>query len=158
MLKELDLRPRRTIRAVMFMNEENGTRGARAYAAKQRRGETHIAAIESDSGGFLPLGFTVGASPAVFEAISKWAELFAPIESDRFKKGGGGVDIGPLMAQGVPGLGLSVNHQRYFNFHHSANDTIDAVDDRELELGAIAMAIMSYMLAEEGLPEPGPAK
>jgi hypothetical protein len=62
------------------------------------------------------------------------------------------------MAQGVPGLGLSVNHQRYFDFHHSANDTIDAVDGRELELGAIAMAIMSYLLAEEGLPEQGPAK
>jgi carboxypeptidase Q len=158
LLKELGLRPSRTIRAVMFMNEENGTRGARAYAAKQRPGETHIAAIESDSGGFLPLGFTIGARPAVFEAISKWADLFLPIEIDRFKRGGGGVDIGPLMAQGVPGLGLSVNHQRYFDFHHSANDTIDAVDGRELELGAIAMAIMSYMLAEEGLPQPGPAK
>jgi Zn-dependent M28 family amino/carboxypeptidase len=158
LLKQLGVRPRRTIRAVMFMNEENGTRGARAYAAEQRPGERHIAAIESDSGGFLPLGFTIGASPAVFEAISKWAQLFAPIGSDRFKHGGGGVDIGPLMAQGVPGLGLSVNHQRYFDFHHSANDTIDAVDDRELELGAVAMAIMSYMLAEEGLPEPGPRK
>jgi Zn-dependent M28 family amino/carboxypeptidase len=152
LLKELGLRPRRTIRAVMFMNEENGTRGAQAYAAEKRPGETHIAAIESDSGGFLPLGFGVNSSPAVFEAILKWAPLFSPIEADRIKKGGGGVDIGPLMAKGVPGLGLRVNHQRYFDFHHSGNDTIDAVNDRELELGAISMAIMSYLIAEEGLP------
>jgi Zn-dependent M28 family amino/carboxypeptidase len=158
LLKDLGLRPRRTIRAVMFMNEENGTRGARAYAAKQRFGERHIAAIDSDSGGFLPLGFGINAGTAVFEAISKWADLLAPIESDRFTHGGGGVDIGPLMAQGVPGLGLSVNHQRYFDFHHSANDTVDAVNDRELELGAVAMAVMSYLLAEEGVPEQPRAK
>jgi hypothetical protein len=84
----------------------------------------------------------------------RWIDSIAPIEVDRFKKGAGGHDISPLMAQGVPGLGLSVNRQRYFDVHHSAKDRIDAVDGRELELGAIAMAIMSYMLAEEGLPEP----
>ena len=121
-------------------------------------GETHIAAIESDAGGFLPLGFGVSGRPEVFEAIARWAPLLAPIEADRIKKGGGGVDIGPLMAKGVPGLGLSVNHQRYFDFHHAETDRIEAVNDRELELGAIAMAIMSYLIAEEGLPAPAPAK
>jgi Zn-dependent M28 family amino/carboxypeptidase len=158
LLKELNLRPRRTIRAVMFMNEENGTRGAQAYAAANRPGETHIAAIESDAGGFLPLGFGVSGRPEVFEAIARWAPLLAPIEADRIKHGGGGVDIGPLMARGVPGLGLSVNHQRYFDFHHAETDRIEAVNDRELELGSIAMAIMSYLIAEEGLPAPAAAK
>jgi Zn-dependent M28 family amino/carboxypeptidase len=157
LLKELGLRPRRTIRAVMFMNEENGTRGAQAYAAEKRPGETHVAAIEADSGGFLPLGFGVSGSPEAFEAISRFAPLLAPIEADRIRKGGGGVDIGPLMAKGVPGLGLRVNHQRYFDFHHAETDTIAAVDDRELELGAIAMAIMSYAIAEEGLPTAPPS-
>jgi Zn-dependent M28 family amino/carboxypeptidase len=158
LLKELGLRPRHTIRAVMFMNEENGTRGAQADAATKRPGEADIAAIESDSGGFLPPGFGVGGNPATCGSIARWAPLFAPIEADRFKKGGGGVDNGPLMAKGVPGLGLNVNHQRYFDFHHSDNDTIEAVNERELELGAFAMAIMSYLLAEEGLPAPTSAK
>src|SRR5262249_54423499 len=118
----------------------------------------HIAAIESDSGGFLPLGFSIGGTPAAFDSIAKWAPSFAPIGADGLKKGGGGPDLGPLMAKGVPGLMLSVNHQRYFDFHHSENDRIEAVDERELELGAIAMAIMSYLLAEEGLPAPTSTK
>jgi carboxypeptidase Q len=151
-LKEMGLRPKRTIRAVMFMNEENGARGADAYAAANRPGETHIAAIESDAGGFLPLGFGVSASPAVFEKISRFAPKLEPILADRITKGGHGTDIAPLMARGVPGLELAVSHQRYFDFHHSTNDTIEQVDDRELELGAIAMAVMAYMIAEEGLP------
>src|SRR5262249_56786728 len=106
-----------------FMNEENGTRGAQAYAAEKRPGETHVAAIESDSGGFLPLGFGVSGSPAAFEAISRFAPLLAPIEADRIRKGGGGVAIGPLMAQGVPGVGLGVEHQGYFDIQHSRADT-----------------------------------
>jgi hypothetical protein len=152
LLKQLGLRPKRTIRAVMFMNEENGARGAEVYASTKRPGETHIAAIESDAGGFLPHGFGVSANPATFEAISRFAPKLTAIQADRITRGGHGTDIAPLMAQGVPGLELAVNHQRYFDFHHSPNDTIDAVNDRELELGAIAMAIMSYLIAEEGLP------
>jgi hypothetical protein len=158
LLKQFGLRPRRTIRAVMFMNEENGARGADAYAAAKRPGETHIAAIESDAGGFLPLGFGVSAKPATFDAISRFAPKLTMIQSDRITKGGHGTDIAPLMARGVPGLELTVNHQRYFDFHHATTDTIDAVNDRELELGAIAMAIMSYMIAEEGLPAPALVK
>ena len=100
----------------------------------------------------FPWALAWGEAAAVQDAVFRWAPLFAPIEADRFKKGGGGTDIGPLMAKGVPGLGLNVNHQRYFDYHHAATDTIEAVNERELELGAIAMAIMSYLIAEEGLP------
>jgi carboxypeptidase Q len=154
LLKELGIRPKRTIRAVLFMNEENGNRGGQAYAAASRPGETTVAAIESDSGGFMPRGFGVGGGTAAFDTVAKWAPLLAPIEANRFVRGGHGVDIGPLIAKGVPGFGLNVDNQRYFDYHHSDNDTIDTVNERELELGAIAMAIMSYMIAEEGLPAP----
>jgi len=152
LLKELGIRPKRTIRAVLFMNEENGTRGGEAYASATRPAETAVAAIESDSGGFMPRGFGVGGGPATFEAVAKWAPLLAPIEANRLVAGGHGVDIGPLIAKGIPGFGLNVDNQRYFDYHHSDNDTIETVNERELELGAIAMAIMSYMIAEEGLP------
>jgi Zn-dependent M28 family amino/carboxypeptidase len=150
-LKALDLKPKRTIRAVMFMNEENGGRGGKGYADKSRPGEKHIAAIESDAGGFTPRGFGVTADSLVFEKIAKWSYLFEGIDAARIHKGGGGSDIGPLGAQKVPTLGLNVDVQRYFDYHHSDNDTIDKVNERELELGAIAMAIMSYVIAEEGL-------
>jgi carboxypeptidase Q len=154
LLKVLGLRPKRTIRAVMFMNEENGNRGGEGYAAAGRPGETHVAAIESDRGGFLPTGFGVGGDDAVFAAVSKWAPLFAPVQAERFSKGGGGVDIGPLGGKGVPLFALAINSQRYFDFHHSDNDTIDGVDPRELELGAVNMAAMAYLIADEGLPAP----
>ncbi|HLX12287.1 MAG TPA: M20/M25/M40 family metallo-hydrolase, partial [Bacteroidota bacterium] len=150
-LKELGLRPKRTIRIVLFMNEENGDRGGKAYAAKDRPGEKQIAAIESDAGGFTPRGFGVSADSLVFQKIASWAPLFAPMEADRITKGGGGTDIEPLGEKHVPTLGLRVDGQRYFDYHHSNSDTIDKVNERELELGAAAMAIMSYMIAEEGL-------
>jgi len=150
-LKELGLRPKRTIRAVMFMNEENGLRGGQGYAERSRPGETHIAAIESDAGGFSPRGFGVGGNPAVFAKIARWAYLFEPIGADQIRPGGGGGDISPLGSKGVPTLGVNFDTQRYFDYHHSDNDTIDKVNPRELELGAAAMAIMAYILAEEGV-------
>ena len=105
LLKTLGLKPKRTIRAVMFMNEENGLRGGRAYAEKERPGERHIAAIESDAGGFNPRGFGVGDSTA-YAKLVKWASLFAPIGADRIELGGGGADIGPLhRTRGVPPSG-----------------------------------------------------
>jgi hypothetical protein len=152
LITELKLRPKRTIRAVMFMNEENGLRGGEGYAAASRPGEKTIAAIESDAGGFMPRGFGVGGGPAVYKAVAKWAPLFTSIDADRFKEGGGGGDIGPLGAKGVPLFGLAVHSQRYFDFHHSDNDVIDGVHERELELGGIAMALMSYLIADNGLP------
>jgi Zn-dependent M28 family amino/carboxypeptidase len=154
LLKALGIRPKRTIRAVMFMNEENGNRGGIAYAAAARPGEIAVAAIESDRGGGMPHGFSVGGGPAVLAAVSKWAPIFEPLDLDRFRAGGGGVDISPLMAKGVPGFEIIVDTQRYFDYHHSDNDVLSEVNERELELGAIALALFSYTLAEEGLPAP----
>lgn len=152
LLKKLGLRPKRTIRAVMFMNEENGIRGGIAYAESKRPNEKTIAAIESDRGGFLPIGFSIGGGPKVLEALSKWAPIFEPIHMDRFHAGGGGADVGPLMEKGVPGFELDVDTQRYFDHHHSDHDVIEAVNERELELGAIGLALFSFAIAEEGLP------
>jgi hypothetical protein len=152
LIKQLDLKPKRTIRAVMFMNEENGLRGGIEYARIAAESNTkHIAAIESDRGGFAPRGFSVGADSVRFERMARWAYLFEEIGADRIFKGGGGADVGPLMRQGVPGIGLVPESQPYFDYHHSDNDTIDKVNERELELGAAALAILCYVLAQEGL-------
>ena len=151
LLKQLDLKPKRTIRCVLFMNEENGLRGGKAYAAKDRPGEKHIAAIETDAGGFTPRGFGVTSDSVTFEKIARWAYLFESIEADRIRKGGGGADISELGKKGVPEIGLRVDGQRYFDYHHSDSDTIDKVNERELELGATALAVLVYVLAQEGL-------
>jgi Zn-dependent M28 family amino/carboxypeptidase len=158
LLKELGYKPKRTIRAVMFINEENGLRGGRAYAAKARPGERPIAAIESDAGGFTPRGFGVSAdsatlanNPDILENVMRWAYLFESIDADRIRQGGGGADIGELAKQGAATIGLRVDGHRYFDYHHSDSDTIDKVNEREIELGAVSMAILSYVLAQEGL-------
>jgi len=151
LLKQLGIKPKRTIRAVLFMNEENGLRGGRTYAAEEHPGEKHIVAIESDMGGFAPRGFGVEADSATVAKIARWAYLFESIDADRIRKGGGGADISELARKGVPAIGLRVDCQRYFDYHHSDNDTIDTVNERELELGAAALAILAYVLAEEGL-------
>ena len=158
LFKDLGLRPKRTVRAVLFMNEENGLRGGKAYAEKERRGEKPILAIESDAGGFSPRGFGVEADSNTFEEIAQWADLLKPIDADRIWKGGGGADISALGKKGVPLAGLSVDPQRYFDYHHSDNDTIDKVNERELELGAAAIAVLSYVVAEEGLDVDGLSK
>ena len=150
LLKTLGLKPKRTIRAVMFMNEENGLRGGTAYAEKERPGEKHIAAIESDMGGFTPHGFGIGDSTAHAKLV-RWAPVFSFFAADRIQLGGGGADISPLAHKGVPPMSLLVDTHRYFDFHHSDNDTYEAVNERELALGAAAMAIFSYIIAEEGL-------
>lgn len=149
-LKKLGLKPKRTIRAVMFMNEENGLRGGIAYAEKERPGEKHLVAIESDEGGFRPRGFGIGDS-ALFRRISPWAPLFSFFDADLFRFGGGGADIGPLGRKGIPLMSLIVDTHRYFDSHHSANDNLEAVNERELAFGAAAMAILTYVMAQEGL-------
>jgi carboxypeptidase Q len=149
-LKELGLKPKRTIRAVMFMNEENGGRGGAAYAAKDRPGEKHIAAIESDAGGFSPRGFGIGDSLA-FTKIAPWGPLLRFFGADQITRGGGGSDIGPLAQKGVPLISLSVDSHRYFDVHHSENDNLGAVNERELAFGAAALAILTYVMAQEGL-------
>lgn len=109
----------------------------------------HVAAIESDRGGFAPRGFSIEADSITTQKIFSWQQAFEAIGADRFTRGGSGADISPLVQQGVPGLGLVPESQRYFDYHHSDNDTIDKVNARELELGAAAMAMMAYFLSEE---------
>ena len=108
-------------------------------------------ALESDAGGFSPRGFGISSDSVTFEKITRWSYLFEPFEGDRFRKGGGGADISELAKKGVPVMGLRVDGQKYFDYHHSENDTIDKVNERELEFGAIAIAILTYVLAQEGL-------
>jgi carboxypeptidase Q len=151
LLKKLRLKPKRTIRAVMFMDEEFGGTGGKAYAsnAKFRKGETHIAAIESDRGGFLPLGFRIGRNESDLQSFRKWESLFQSIGLYWLRPGGGGVDIGPLGTQGTLLISYIPDAQRYFDVHHSALDTLESVNPRELEMGAVAMALLAYLLSEE---------
>lgn len=152
LIKESGLKPKRTIRAVLFMDEENGGTGGREYAqAENRKKETHIAAIESDRGGFAPLGFGVGGSSQTVKHLRQWEYLFHQVGMYWIRAGGGGVDIAPLAKQGTVLIGLVPDCQRYFDFHHSGRDVLEAVHPRELELGAIAMAILAYVIAEEGV-------
>ncbi len=152
LLNALGLLPKRTIRVVLFMNEENGLRGGREYArVALEKGWKHVAAIESDRGGFTPRGFSVDAPPMTVEKLGRWAYLFEQIEAGVIRRGGGGADISPLKRQGVPTIGLMVDSHRYFDYHHSDNDTFDKVNERELELGAAMLAILSYVLAQEGI-------
>jgi hypothetical protein len=151
--KQLGMRPKRTIRAVCFMNEENGLRGGLKYAQLAlQNNEKHIAAIESDRGGFTPRGFGIEAMPAVIKAMMAWQPLFAPYNVTDFAAGGGGADIGPLKPQGTVLIGYVPDPQRYFDFHHTHRDTFDGINRRELELGAAAMAALTYLLSEYGVP------
>lgn len=150
-IKSLGLKPNRTIRAVLFMNEEFGLQGGTTYASEASPDEKHIAAMEADMGGFTPRGFGVSADSVAFTKIAGWSYLLDHIDAGRITRGGGGADISELGRKGVITIGLRVDSQRYFDFHHSANDVLEAVNDRELELGAIAMAILSYVMAQEGI-------
>ncbi|MBW8050615.1 MAG: M20/M25/M40 family metallo-hydrolase [Cytophagales bacterium] len=150
--KALNIRPKRTIRAVLFMNEENGLRGGKKYAelAKTNK-EKHIAAIESDGGGSSPRGFGVSGKTEQVDKIISWTKWFEPYGHYQITKGGGGADISPLKDQNVTLIGLRVDSQRYFDYHHAVTDTFDKVNKRELELGAAAMAALVYLLDEYGL-------
>jgi hypothetical protein len=152
LLKESGIKPKRSIRVVLFMNEENGLRGGTKYAevAKQK-GENHIFCLESDSGGFTPRGFSFDCSDANFNQVLTWKELFKPYLIHYFEKGHGGADIGPLKTESNVLAGLRPDSQRYFDYHHAANDTFDAVNKRELELGAATMASLVYLFDKYGL-------
>ena len=152
--KAMGYKPKRTIRAVLFMNEENGLRGGREYAAQAKaKNENHIAAIESDAGGFTPRGFTIGrgVSEEIKAKIIKWKQLFEPYGLNDFGRPGGGADIGPLAAQGTVTIGFLPDSQRYFDYHHTPIDTFDKVNKRELELGAASMASLVYLIDQYGL-------
>lgn len=147
LLKQLGYRPRHTLRVVLFMNEENGLRGGNEYArVALNQGERHVFALESDSGGFTPRGFSFDTSKEQFTSIKKWETLFYPYQTDRFELGGSGADIGPLKPQGLILAGLRPDSQRYFDHHHSDNDRFDHVNQRELELGAAAMTALVYLM------------
>ncbi|MDB5137544.1 MAG: ywaD [Mucilaginibacter sp.] len=154
-LKAMGYRPKNTVRAVFFMNEENGDKGGIKYAelAAQNK-ETHIAAIESDLGGFTPRGFGFdGASPEMIKNINlTWKKLFEPYGSDKLVRGGGGSDIGPLKDKtpGVVLIGYLPDSQRYFDVHHSPNDVFENVNKRELELGAASIASLIYLIDQHG--------
>ncbi|MGK7391310.1 MAG: M20/M25/M40 family metallo-hydrolase [Candidatus Cyclobacteriaceae bacterium M2_1C_046] len=152
-LKKLGYEPRHNLRAVMFMNEENGLRGGIEYAAQAiKKNEHHLAAIESDRGGFTPRGFTMtGGEEAAREKVKTWKPLLEKYGLKDFDQAGGGADIGPLRPQGTLLMGYLPDSQRYFDYHHAGNDTFDKVNRRELELGAAAIASMIYLLDKYGL-------
>jgi carboxypeptidase Q len=149
-IKRLGLKPKRTIRAVLFANEENGLRGGRAYADTETKAGKHIACIETDAGGFAPRGFTV-ADRATLAKIQKWSELLSIAGAGEITSGHPGADLIYLAKMGIPAIGFRPDSQRYFDYHHSVKDTLDKVHPRELELGAVAISILSYTISENGL-------
>jgi len=154
LLKELGLRPRRTIRAVLYTNEENGLRGGNAYRDAHRAElAKHILAIESDSGVYRPEGFGLAATaPLQARAnMQEIAKLLSGIGADGIAATGGGADIGPIMREGVVGASLDVDGTHYFDIHHTPADTLDKVNPRELALCVATMAVMAYVVAD--LPE-----
>ncbi|MDQ4142079.1 MAG: M28 family peptidase [Bacteroidota bacterium] len=154
LFKSLNYRPKRTIRAVMFMNEENGVRGGRKYAelAKTNK-ENHVAAIESDAGGFTPRGFGIEGNPYKILAIQKWKPLLAPYGLHDIGAGHAGTDIEPLadVDKNAVLIGFLPDSQRYFQYHHASNDTFDKVNKRELELGGASIAALIYLLDKYGV-------
>ncbi|MEO6556549.1 MAG: M20/M25/M40 family metallo-hydrolase [Ferruginibacter sp.] len=151
-LKAVGIHPKRTIRAVMFMNEENGTRGAKAYfAVAKKNNEQHIFALESDGGGFTPRGFSFDVTEQQFSKFQKWKHLFSNYSVQNFFIGGSGTDIGPLKELGTPLAELVPDSQRYFDIHHAATDTFESVSKRELDLGAVNMAALIWLVSEYGL-------
>lgn len=151
-LKATGYRPKRTIRFVLFANEENGLRGGLKYAEVARqKNEKHIFALESDAGGFTPRGFGIAAPREVLARMKQWEPLLAPYGTLLYP-GGGGADIGPLHRDlGTPMAGLDPDSQRYFDYHHAASDVFEAVNKRELDLGTVNMAALIYLVDQYGL-------
>ena len=155
LFKATGYKPKRTIRVVLFMNEENGLRGGNAYADNALlTGERHIFALESDAGGFTPRGFSFNCSDEEFAQIESWKPLFKPYLIHYFEQGGSGADIRPLKNKYNVLAGLRPDSQRYFDYHHAENDTFDAVNKRELELGAATMTSLIYLYDTYGLAVP----
>ncbi len=152
--KALGLKPKYNIRAVAFMNEENGVRGGNKYADLAKiNNEKHVAALESDGGGTSPRGFGIDGSTTQIEKMKSWQTLFLPYGLYNFKKGGGGTDIVPLQKhdENTAIIDLITDSQRYFDYHHSAIDIFENVNKRELELGGAAMAALIWMISQYGL-------
>ena len=148
-IKKLGLRPRRTIRVVLYTNQENGLKGGVGYHdAHKAELANHVFALETDGGTFRPEGFGVTASDAALATLEELAKLLEPVGATRISKGGGGADIGPIMREGVPGAGLDVEGSRYFHYHHTPADTLDKVDPKDLKLCTAAIAILAYLVAD----------
>gem|GEM_PF-56614 len=151
LLKALGLRPRRTIRVVLFTNEENGARGGAGYAAAHKSElKDHILAIESDSGVFRPTGFGLSekATPQARADFMEIAKLLAGIRADRIDPDGEGTDIGPIVREGVTGASFNVDAPRYFEIHHTDADTFDKINPQDLAACVATMAVMAYVVAD----------
>jgi len=147
LFKKNNIRPKNTIRIVFFMNEENGTRGAKKYAelAKLNK-ENHIGGLESDAGGHTPRGFSIQANASNTKLLQSWKKLLSPYGLHDIKAGGSGADIAPLKGEDVTLVGYRPDSQRYFDYHHTSRDTFDKVNKRELELGSASMASIVYLM------------
>ena len=152
LMHELGMRPRRTVRVVLWTNEENGLRGGTAYRDQHRDElDDHVLAIESDAGVFKPLGFGFSGSDSAYAMMRQIGSLLERIDAGEMVRGGGGADIGPIMELGVPGAGLNVDGTRYFWYHHSDADTIDKLDAREFNECVAALAVLAFIAAD--MPE-----
>jgi carboxypeptidase Q len=152
LMKLAGIKPKRSLRVVLFMNEENGLRGATKYAEEAKRNnENHIFALESDAGGFTPRGFSFQAGDNNYSQILSWQSLFKPYLIHYFEKGGSGADVGPLKSDTNVLAGLRPDSQRYFDHHHAAIDTFEHVNKRELELGTATMTALVYLFDKYGI-------
>ena len=147
LFKKNNIKPKNTLRVVFFMNEENGTRGAKKYAelAKFNK-ENHIGGLESDAGGHTPRGFSIDANTVNTKLLQSWKKLLSPYGLHDLDKGGSGADISPLKGENVTLVGYRPDSQRYFDYHHTSTDTFDKVNKRELELGSASMASIIYLM------------
>jgi hypothetical protein len=152
-LKAIGYRPKHTIRVVLFANEENGGRGGNKYADEAKsKNEHHVFALESDEGGFTPRGFSFTMAKEQMDKVKPWLPLFAPYYVFQFTEGGGGSDIGPLSRNlGTPVAGFQPDSQRYFDIHHARSDVFENVNKRELELGALNITALIYLVDKYGL-------
>ena len=147
LLKKINYKPKRTLRIVLFINEENGQRGAIKYSQESKiKNENHVFAIESDAGGFTPRGFSVDSNDDKFKIISNWSKYFKPYFVHYFEKGGSGADISYLKNEENVLVGFRPDSQRYFDYHHSENDVFSSVNKRELELGAASIVSLIYLV------------
>ena len=152
LMKKLNLRPRRTVRVVLFTNEENGLAGGRAYLDRYRSQlDNHVLMLESDSGVFRPTGFGFSGSATARETIQQIAGLLRGIQADRIGPSGGGADIGPSVEAGqLPAMSLEVDGN-YFLIHHTPADTVDKIDPVDMAKASAAIAVMAYVVAD--MPE-----
>ena len=150
--KALNIHPKRTVRVVLFMSEEFGGFGGNEYAKQAvLKKENHIAAIESDRGGFAPRGFSTSSYKNMESKLNSWQPFLAPLDAEKFQNGEGGTDVDPLRAAGTTVFGFYPDSARYFDYHHAETDTIEAVNARELHMGAAAMTILTYLISEQGI-------